>query len=67
MAKSSSIIAGKHPDAGDMCAAVDPAARYCESKVAEMRFAALLTPFRSEADALAALTAAGATVIGGEA
>ena len=66
MAKSSSIIAGKHPDAGDLFAAVDPSARYCESRVAGMRFAALLTPFRSEADALAALKAAGAAVLGGD-
>jgi hypothetical protein len=50
----------------NLYAAVDPAARYCESKVAEMRFAALLTPFRSEADALVALKAAGAAVLGGD-
>ena len=66
MAKSANLIAARHPEVGQLFAAVDPAARYCESKVAKMRFAALLTPFRSEADALAALTAAGATPIGGD-
>ena len=67
MAKTSSIIAGNVSGAGQVFVAVDPAAHHVEAKVGETRFAALLTPFRSEADALAALAAAGATQIGGDA
>jgi hypothetical protein len=59
------IITGAIGGGGQPFAAVDPAATYCQSKVAEMRFAALLTPFKSQAEALAALAAAGADVEGG--
>jgi hypothetical protein len=67
MAKTSSILAGTCPGVRTLFGAVDPAAHHVEAKVGETRFAALLSPFRSEADALAALKAAGATVIGGAA
>lgn len=65
MAKSSSLIAGRHPTLGVLYAAVDPEARYVQPKVSELRFAALLTPFRSEAEAEAALIEAGASLPGG--
>lgn len=55
------IISGEHPIHGTLYAAVDPAARYCSSKVSEMRFAALLTPFKSAAEAKTALIEAGAS------
>jgi hypothetical protein len=66
MARSANIVAGKVTAGDYLYAAHDSAARYCQSRVAEMRFAALLTPFKSEADAKAALAAAGATEIGGD-
>jgi hypothetical protein len=65
VAKSANLIMGKLPDAGNLFGAVDGSAHHVQGKVGETRFAALLSPFRSEADALAALKAAGATVIGG--
>ena len=64
MAKTSNLIMGKS-DAGTVFAAFDAAARFTEPKIADTRFGALLTPFRSQADALAALAAADAAVIGG--
>ena len=64
-AKTSSIIAGKLPDAGNLFAAVDGSAHHVEAKVGETRFAALLAPFRTDAEAKAALAAAGADVLGG--
>jgi hypothetical protein len=60
-----SIISGKHNALGTLFAAVDPSARYVQPKVAELRFAALLTPFNTVAEAEAALSEAGASVSGG--
>ena len=66
MAKASStIISGEHDTLGRLFAAVDPAARYVQPKVSELRFAALLTPFKSVAEAEAALVEAGASLPGG--
>lgn len=65
MASGSPIISGEHPSLGKLYAAVDPSARYISPKVQELRFAALLTPFKTEADAVSALIEAGALVPGG--
>lgn len=63
MAKASSIIVGQHPRLGAMFAAVDPSATYVQSRVQDMRFASLLTPFKDEAAAEAALVEAGAVIV----
>jgi hypothetical protein len=62
MAKRSKIISGEHPMLGTLYAAVDPEARYVQPKVSELRFAAMLTPYRSAAEAEAALIEAGASL-----
>lgn len=62
MTSNPNVISAPHPSGGTLFAAVDPRARYCSSKVSELRFGALLTPFKSEAEAQAALTEAGAHV-----
>ena len=59
------IIEAAGPD-GALFACVDPSARYCDSKPSALKFAARLTPYRDEAAAVAALEAAGATLIGGK-
>ena len=59
------MIVADHPKRGALFAAVDPAARYVTGGVAEMRFAALLTPFTSVAEAEEALTEAGVSLPGG--
>jgi hypothetical protein len=64
MAKSSNLIMGKS-EAGTVFAAFDAAARFSEARIADTRFGALLSPFKSEADARAALAAADAEVVGG--
>ncbi len=56
------IITAQHPSLGTLYAAVDPAARYCSSKVSELRFAAFLTPFKSAVEAESAFIEAGAHV-----
>lgn len=58
------ILEGEHPALGKLFAAVDPHARYVQPKVSELRFAAMLMPFKSEAEATAALEAAGASIPG---
>lgn len=62
MPDRTSIITGEHPALGTLHAAVDPAAAYVQGKVSELRFACLLSPFKTEADAEAALVAAGAVL-----
>ena len=62
MPDRTSIITGEHPTLGTLHAAVDPAAAYVEGKVSELRFACLLSPYRTVADAEAALVAAGAVL-----
>jgi hypothetical protein len=59
-----SIIEAAHPVRGTVWAMVDPSAHHVAGKVADLKFSARLAPFRSEADALAALAAAGATIPG---
>lgn len=62
---ASSLIVGDHPTLGTLYAAIDSNARYVQPKVAGLRFAAMLTPFKNEAEAEAALLEAGATLPGG--
>jgi len=61
MAKPDKFVTATHPALGTLWACVEPTAVYPVGKVAERRFAAFLTPFRSRADAEAALAAAGCT------
>jgi hypothetical protein len=60
--KRGAYITAKHPECGTLWAAVDPNCHHLEGKVEELRFSAFLCPFRSDDDARAALTAAGALV-----
>jgi len=64
VADNSSMIEGVLPSGGRRFAAVDPAARYARAAVGERRFSALLTPFRTRKEAIAALRAIGAVVEG---
>ena len=59
MAKRSNLLTASHPDLGTLWAAVDPAVHPIESGVRSSRFAARLAPFKSHADADAALIVAG--------
>lgn len=54
------IIAAEHPLRGRLWAAIDPAAHHVTGSIAERRFAAFLSPYRSVAEAEAALKASGA-------
>ncbi len=65
MANQSFIFSGEHPTLGTLYAAVDPSARYVTGRVSELRFAAMLTPFKAVADAEAALAEAGAVLAQG--
>jgi len=53
------LLTAPHPERGLLWAAVDPSVHHIEGRVAELRFGARLAPFRSRADAEAALKAAG--------
>ncbi|QIK77976.1 hypothetical protein G7077_02660 [Sphingomonas piscis] len=55
----SPYITATHPQRGTLWAAVDPDARNLEGRVEDLRFGAYLAPFKSAADAEAALRAAG--------
>lgn len=57
-------LVGQHPDRGALWAAVEPSVRFAKAEVAERRFGAYLAPFHTEAEARAALVAAGASLIG---
>lgn len=57
------ILAGDMGGGAILYAAFDQAARFCATAPAERKFAALLTPYRTEDDARAALVAAGAAGI----
>lgn len=65
MSNRFNIITGAHPTLGTLYAAVDPEVTYLQSRVAELRFASLITPFKSIAEAKAALIEAGANVPNG--
>jgi hypothetical protein len=49
-------------NAKTLWAAIDPDTRYTEHRVADRRFSAYLTPFRTEEEAVAALVAAGGEI-----
>ena len=53
-------ITAEHPERGTLWACVDGSCVYPEGKIAERRFGAFLTPFRSEDAARAALASEGA-------
>jgi hypothetical protein len=52
-------ITAEHAERGTLYAGVDPAVHHIAGRVAESRFAARLSPFKSEAEARAALVAEG--------
>lgn len=58
--KASNLLTAEHPERGTLWAAVDPSVHHIEGRVSDMRFGARLAPFRSRAEAVAALEAAGA-------
>lgn len=60
--RNSPYIKAIHPQRGTLWAAVDPHARNLEGRVEDLRFGAYLAPFKSAADAEAALPAAGAVL-----
>lgn len=62
MKKRDNLLTATHPERGTLWAAVDPSVRHITGRVAELRFGARLAPFKSRADAEAALVAAGGTV-----
>jgi hypothetical protein len=55
------ILQGRRGDE-TLFAAIDPGARYCEAKVSELRFSAMLTPFTNQSAAETALIEAGALI-----
>jgi hypothetical protein len=59
MARGSNDITARHPQRGELFAAFDPAVHHIAGRVAESRFGARLAPFRSHAEAEAALVAEG--------
>ena len=56
----SAFIVGIHPVRGQLYAAIDERAHHVESQIAERKFPAFLTPFRSVEEAERALIEAGA-------
>jgi hypothetical protein len=54
-----SVITAEHPGRGTLYAVVDTRAHHVDGQVAERRFGAFLSPFRSQQEAQAALVAAG--------
>lgn len=56
---SALVLKGEHPRRGPLFAVVDPSAHHVTGKVAERKFGAWMSPFRSTEDAEAALIAAG--------
>lgn len=57
---ATSYVLGEHPTRGTLFAAVDPDALCKNSELAERRFVAFMTPYKSVEEAEAALIAAGA-------
>lgn len=60
------VLRGEHPERGPLYAGVDPGAHHVKGRVAPLRFAAFLAPFRSDQDAREALLAAGAMLSAGK-
>lgn len=59
MAKGRNYITAQHPERGELFAGFDPTVRFVVPRVAESRFSARLAPFKSRAEAAAALIAEG--------
>lgn len=57
---ATSYVLGEHPTRGMLYAAVDPAALCQNSQIAERRFVAFMTPYKTVEEAEAALIDAGA-------
>ena len=66
MAKPDKFVTAYHPARGLLWACVDPSARCSTGQVAERRFPAFLTPFRSREEAEAALALACSEPVGAE-
>lgn len=60
---SGRYIAAEHPQKGLLYAAVDPDARYLESRVGQTRLGAFVAPFPTEQAATDALKATGAVIV----
>lgn len=58
----SRFVTASHPARGTLWAAIDEHAHHLTGQVAERRFNAFLAPFRSRADAEAALVSAGGKI-----
>lgn len=58
----SRFLTATHPKHGTLWAAIDEDVHHLTGRVAERRFAAFLAPFKSEAEAAAALIDAGAVL-----
>lgn len=56
------LAVGHHPQRGTLYAVIDASAHHVVGAVADLRFAAFLTPFRSRQEAEAALVAAGCSI-----
>lgn len=59
MRRNNNVLTGEHPTRGLLWASFDASVHHIVGKVAEGRFAARLAPFKSRAEAAAALVAAG--------
>jgi hypothetical protein len=62
MKKRDSFLTAEHPTRGTLWAAFDGAAHHLQGRVAERRFPAFLSPFKSEQDARAALVSEGCSL-----
>lgn len=59
MKKRDSLLTASHPERGLLWASFDGSVHHIVGRVAETRFGARLAPFKSHAEAIAALEAAG--------
>jgi hypothetical protein len=59
MKRSNNLITAEHPNLGLLWAAFDASVHHIVGRVADSRFAARLAPFKSRAEAEAALIAKG--------
>lgn len=57
--RADNLLTAEHPERGMLWAAVDQSVHHIEGRVSDMRFGARLAPFKSYAEAEAALEAAG--------
>lgn len=57
------VVRGRYPNGKEVYACVDPHAQQCEPKLGSIRFEAYLAPWRTLAEARAAMQAGGAVII----